>query len=134
MRERLCGEIEVPGGGETKVVVPVVIPVVVDVQTLGIEVPDVHAVAVRCEGNCPLPSVPPEMEDGFTVRKSFPLFPVWSSGTFRACLRETSLESEQEFQSRSFFARYRDPIPFTRTRTAVLRRFSKDESPCETKP
>ena len=38
-----------PAGGQTEVVVPVVVPVVVDVEAILIEVTDVDAVAVRVE-------------------------------------------------------------------------------------
>ena len=40
-------EAEVPGRREAEIVVPIVIPVVVDVQAIRVEVADVHAVAVR---------------------------------------------------------------------------------------
>jgi len=36
-----------PGGRQTEVIIAVIIPVVVDVQTVGIEVADVDTVAVR---------------------------------------------------------------------------------------
>ena len=54
-------ERRLPGRGETEVVVPVVVPVVVDVQTLRVEVADVDAVAIRVE-YCPFPSVAPGVE------------------------------------------------------------------------
>jgi len=38
-----------PGGGQTKIVVGVVVPVVVDLETVGIEPADIHAVTVRVE-------------------------------------------------------------------------------------
>lgn len=47
MRVFLLDEIEVPGGGHAEAVVAVVVPIVVDVQALGVEVAHVHAVAVR---------------------------------------------------------------------------------------
>lgn len=40
-------EKRLPGSRETEIVVAVVIPVVVDVETLGVEVADVHTIAVR---------------------------------------------------------------------------------------
>lgn len=49
-------ESEVPGGRQTKVVPLVVIPVVVDVETLGIEVAHVDTVTVGATKNCPLSS------------------------------------------------------------------------------
>lgn len=44
-----ASEIEVPGGRQTDVVIAVVVPVVVDVQTILVEVADVDPVAVRGE-------------------------------------------------------------------------------------
>jgi len=41
VRERL------PGGGQADVVIAVIVPVVVDVETVGVEVADVDTVAVR---------------------------------------------------------------------------------------
>lgn len=55
-------EKRLPSRREPQVGVPVVIPVVVDVETLGIEVADVHAIAVRVERNCPFPSMSPDRE------------------------------------------------------------------------
>ena len=49
MRARLSGEKRLPGDRQTQVGVPVVVPVVVDVEAIGIEIADVHAVAVRVE-------------------------------------------------------------------------------------
>ncbi len=43
---------EVPRGGDTDVVVAVVIPVVVDIQTVSIKVADVNTVAVRIHVIC----------------------------------------------------------------------------------
>ena len=41
--------IEVPSGGQTEVVVAVVVPVVVDAEPAGIEVAEVDTVAVRVD-------------------------------------------------------------------------------------
>lgn len=49
----LFWEIEVPGRPETDVVVAIVVPVV-DVETLRIEVADVHAVTVRVHAVLPM--------------------------------------------------------------------------------
>ena len=46
-------EKEVPDGGETEIVIAIVIGVVVDVQTIGVEIADIDAVAVRVE-NLPI--------------------------------------------------------------------------------
>ena len=43
-----------PGGRQTEVIIAVIIPVVVDVQTVGIEVADVDTVAVRIHIICQL--------------------------------------------------------------------------------
>ena len=48
---------EVPRGGDTDVVIAVVIPVVVDIQTVSIKVTDVNTVAVRIHVICLSPSV-----------------------------------------------------------------------------
>jgi hypothetical protein len=48
-------ERRLPGTRETEIVVAVVVPVVVDVETLGVEIADVDVIAVRVDF-CPLPS------------------------------------------------------------------------------
>jgi hypothetical protein len=60
----VLSESAVPGGSEPKVVVVVVIRVVVDVETIGVEVADVDAVTVRIkiiacfrQCHCPLISL-----------------------------------------------------------------------------
>lgn len=50
-------ERRLPGRGETKVVVAVAVPVVVDVETLGVEVADDDVIAVRVQKFCPLLSM-----------------------------------------------------------------------------
>ena len=42
-------EKRLPGGRNAQVGVPVVVPIVVDVEAVGVEIADVHAVAVRVE-------------------------------------------------------------------------------------
>ncbi len=49
-------ETEVPGGRQTNIVPLVAVPVVVDIEALGIEVAHVDAVAVGATRNCSLPS------------------------------------------------------------------------------
>ncbi len=46
---------EHPRGGQTKIVIAIVIPVVVDIKTPRIKIADINAVAVRINKNC-LPS------------------------------------------------------------------------------
>jgi len=99
-------EVEVPSGGNADVVVAVVVPVVVDVETLRIEVAHVDVVAVRVDADCSLPSKPPEIE--VYRPKAYIL-------SFLYFIREqiifvtTSPRSEQEVLSQSFIARYRYP-------------------------
>ena len=45
-------EIEVPSGRDAQIVVTVVIPVVVEVETIGIEVAKVDMVAIRVNALC----------------------------------------------------------------------------------
>ena len=60
---RLClSSCVLPSGGNTQVVVAVVVPVVVDVETLPIEVANIDAVAVRVHDVCLPPSNSPEVE------------------------------------------------------------------------
>lgn len=49
-------EIEVPGGGQADIVPVVVVPVVVDIETLGAEVAHIDAVTVGATKICSLPS------------------------------------------------------------------------------
>ncbi len=51
--------IEIPGGRDTEIAVTVVIPVVVDVQALGIEVADVDMIAIGVHAHCLLSSLSP---------------------------------------------------------------------------
>ena len=74
-------EVEVPEGRDAQVVVTVVIPVVVDVETLGTEVTDVDVVAVRVDAICLSSSKSLEIEVYFLHKaKLYPLFPVFYLG------------------------------------------------------
>lgn len=110
-RKRDFNQIErrLPGRREPQVGVALVVPVVVDVQTLGIEVADVHAIAVRVERIYPFPSESPDREG---YRRGFPAFlypldpeciveavPCWTS----------SPETGKKLESLSCFAHYPDP-------------------------
>ena len=55
-------ETEVPSGHQPQVAIPVVVPVVVDVETVVVEVAQVDVVAIGVHAVSPLPSMPPNVE------------------------------------------------------------------------
>ena len=111
--ERYCcttTEREVPGGGQTDIVIAVVIRPVVDIEALRVEVADIDAVAVR--GNEIACAHPRHRKLRFTFRlapKLCPLLPVFYAGVSTAFLVKPPLSNKQEVQSLSLITRYRTP-------------------------